>query len=133
MNAPAAAGFAAFFAGGAARSKTMDCRMIVSAGRSAVLVCWCTISFAFVLRAADLPPAATSSPTPQQQPQSPAISATARAMRSDATICDVSFVGPTLGWAVGDRGVIWHTEDGGATWRQQESNVACRLSGVSFV
>ena len=38
-----------------------------------------------------------------------------------------------LGWAVGDRGVIWHTDDGGATWRQQPSPVSCHLNAVFFI
>ncbi len=53
--------------------------------------------------------------------------------RNDAALADVCFVDRRLGWAVGDRGVIWHTDDGGATWRQQASEVSCRLNSVFFV
>ena len=56
-----------------------------------------------------------------------------RSMREDAQLADVCFVDARLGWAVGDRGVIWHTDDGGAHWRQQASQVDCRLSAVSFL
>jgi photosystem II stability/assembly factor-like uncharacterized protein len=55
------------------------------------------------------------------------------AFRNDAAINDVAFVDPSTGWAVGDRGVIWHTTDGGTTWRQQSSPVSCRLSSACFI
>jgi len=51
----------------------------------------------------------------------------------DAELADVTFVDPDLGWAVGDRGVIWHTEDGGRHWRLQSSPIPCRLESISFV
>src|SRR5262249_5145521 len=44
-----------------------------------------------------------------------------RGFRNDATLHDITFVSPTSGWTVGDRGVIWHTDDAGVTWRQQTS------------
>jgi photosystem II stability/assembly factor-like uncharacterized protein len=53
-------------------------------------------------------------------------------LRTDASLADVFFTDELNGWAVGDRGVIWHTEDGGTTWTQQESNVTCRLNSVFF-
>jgi len=34
---------------------------------------------------------------------------------------------------VGDRGVIWHTNDGGNNWDQQYSGVECRLNSVFFL
>ncbi|MEN6494254.1 MAG: YCF48-related protein [Thermoguttaceae bacterium] len=55
------------------------------------------------------------------------------AMRADARLNDVCFVSPQLGWAVGDRGTIWHTEDGGKSWYLQESGVACHLESVFFL
>jgi len=54
-------------------------------------------------------------------------------MRSDARLADVCFVDPRLGWAVGDRGTIWHTDDGGRRWRLQESGVDCPLESVWFI
>ena len=59
--------------------------------------------------------------------------ATVRAMRNDAALADICIVHEVLGWAVGDRGVIWHTDDGGATWREQPSNVTCHLHSVTFI
>lgn len=54
-------------------------------------------------------------------------------MRSDARLVDVCFVEPRLGWAVGDRGAIWHTADGGQSWQLQRSDVGCRLESVCFL
>lgn len=51
----------------------------------------------------------------------------------DAALHDVAFVGTDLGWAVGDRGTIWHTEDGGRTWRLQASGVDGPLRSVCFL
>ena len=57
----------------------------------------------------------------------------ARSMQEDAELTDVSFVDPQRGWAVGDRGVIWHTSDGGKHWHWQNSGVDCRLESVQFI
>ncbi len=54
-------------------------------------------------------------------------------MLSDAELHAIQFVDPDHGWAVGDRGAIWQTQDGGRTWRQQISPVACRLDEICFV
>ncbi len=43
------------------------------------------------------------------------------------------FVDTEHGWAVGDRGIIWHTADGGRHWSLQSSGVDCRLSSVLFL
>lgn len=53
--------------------------------------------------------------------------------RLDAELHDVCFVDASHGWAVGDRGVIWHTDDGGAHWRQQASGVDLALRSVHFL
>src|SRR4051812_42535549 len=45
----------------------------------------------------------------------------------DAELTSVTFVNADRGWAAGDRGVIWHTSDGGRTWKLQNSGVTCRL------
>jgi len=54
------------------------------------------------------------------------------AMRSDARLHDVCFVDASHGWAVGDRGTIWHTSDGGGSWALQRSGVICPLRAVWF-
>lgn len=54
-------------------------------------------------------------------------------MVQDAELTAVTFVDVDRGWAVGDRGAIWHTDDGGRTWRLQRSPVACRLEAVQFL
>jgi len=51
----------------------------------------------------------------------------------DAELVDVCRVGSNLGWAVGDRGAIWHTDDGGLSWNLQPSGVSCQLNGVFFL
>jgi photosystem II stability/assembly factor-like uncharacterized protein len=45
----------------------------------------------------------------------------------------VSFIDADRGWAVGDRGVIWHTSDGGRNWKLQTSSVTGRLEAVQFL
>jgi photosystem II stability/assembly factor-like uncharacterized protein len=54
-------------------------------------------------------------------------------LQNDALLRDVTFVDPQHGWAVGDRGVIWHTANGGQTWRLQPSGVAGSLHSVVFL
>ncbi len=54
-------------------------------------------------------------------------------MHADAEFTSVFFLDADRGWAVGDRGVIWHTADGGRTWKQQQSPTHCRLEAVQFV
>lgn len=51
----------------------------------------------------------------------------------DAELNDVAFVDAQSGWAVGDRGVIWHTDDGGQNWQLQQSGTAARLTCVQFL
>lgn len=53
--------------------------------------------------------------------------------QNDAELTAVTFVDADRGWAVGDRGVIWHTGDGGRTWKLQNSGVTCRLEAVQFL
>lgn len=52
---------------------------------------------------------------------------------ADAQLTDVCFASPTHGWAVGDRGLILHTVDGGRHWAPQNSPVSCRLASVCFL
>ena len=58
---------------------------------------------------------------------------TADVLRNDARLNDVCFVDAEHGWAVGDRGTIWHTDDGGRRWTLQDSGVACPLNSVCFL
>ncbi len=51
---------------------------------------------------------------------------------NDARLNDICFVDARHGWAVGDRGVIWNTDDGGRQWRLQPSGVTCPLRAVWF-
>ncbi len=54
-------------------------------------------------------------------------------MLADAELTSVCFVDADHGWAVGDRGVIWSTSDGGRHWQLQRSPTACRLECVQFL
>ena len=83
----------------------------------------------------ETPPAAAGpvAAQPPAQPISAAPTPITRAFRNDAALHSLSFLNPTIGWAVGDRGVIWHTADGGATWQQQSSPVSSTLNAVYFV
>jgi len=44
----------------------------------------------------------------------------------------IDFVNGSLGWAVGEAGIIVHTDDGGENWYQQDSHVNEYLNSVSF-
>ncbi len=46
----------------------------------------------------------------------PALTSIASPSQDDATIHDLTLTGNKSGWAVGDRGTIWRTNDGGNTW-----------------
>ncbi len=54
-------------------------------------------------------------------------------MLADAELTSICFVNAELGWAVGDRGAIWHTADSGRTWQLQRSPATCRLETVQFL
>lgn len=45
----------------------------------------------------------------------------------------VSFPNEKEGWVCGDWGVIWHTQDGGQTWKAQKSGTDSTLSSIFFV
>ena len=51
----------------------------------------------------------------------------------DANLHAVQFLGKNTGWAVGDRGVIRKTEDGGRTWKFVASPVDCPLKSICFL
>lgn len=70
---------------------------------------------------------------PVAEPLGSTVHPVAATMVGDAALADVCFVDRSFGWAVGERGVIWHTEDGGKNWQQQPSGVTCRLNSVCFL
>ena len=45
---------------------------------------------------------------------------------------DIYFTDPENGWAVGDKGIILNTSDGGEHWRKQKSETSYRLNTVYF-
>lgn len=55
------------------------------------------------------------------------------AWRDDAALHDVAFVDRQWGWAVGDHGAVWHTQDGGQTWQLQPAPGFDPLASVSVV
>ncbi|MBS0261962.1 MAG: hypothetical protein JSS02_08390 [Planctomycetes bacterium] len=69
---------------------------------------------------------------PDPPPQRPSLREPT-ALDDDANLHDVQFVGIKRGWAVGDQGVIWHSEDGGDSWVLQNSGVQCPLRSVCFL
>lgn len=60
-------------------------------------------------------------------------SSTGSPLLDDANLNAVRFLGSKTGWAVGDRGVIRKTEDGGQTWRLVPSPVKCPLRHICFL
>jgi photosystem II stability/assembly factor-like uncharacterized protein len=54
-------------------------------------------------------------------------------MLEDAELVDIQFVDALHGWAVGDRGAIWKTEDAGRHWQLTDSPVNARLESVHFI
>lgn len=59
--------------------------------------------------------------------------ADAKSLREDSSLHAVEFVDVNTGIAVGDRGAIVRTTDGGATWKVMPSGVTCRLLDVRFM
>ena len=90
-----------------------------------------------------VPPAAAGAAAPRANrrilaPEIPAAAPTAEPPTAcfqpdDARLCDVCFVDPRCGWAVGDHGAILHTDDGGQHWSHQASGVICTLNSVFFL
>jgi photosystem II stability/assembly factor-like uncharacterized protein len=54
-------------------------------------------------------------------------------MLEDAELTAICFVDADQGWAVGDKGIIVHSEDGGRNWKVQPAPVSCRLHSVQFL
>ena len=80
---------------------------------------WLKTTIALLTLAASAPAADTVEWTP-------------RTWLQDAELRDVHFANVHEGWAVGDRGVVWHTVDGGREWTEQRVPARFRLDGVSF-
>jgi photosystem II stability/assembly factor-like uncharacterized protein len=76
---------------------------------------------------------ACGGPAPAQEQADQQQAPYLRATQEDAELVDVTFVDAQRGWAVGDRGAIWNTVDGGRRWRAQRSGVDCRLESVQFL
>lgn len=55
------------------------------------------------------------------------------AQREDAELHSLFPLSPDRIWAVGDRGLILASEDGGIHWRAQESGTTCSLRDIFFV
>jgi len=72
-------------------------------------------------------------PTTRLSAESGDPTAAASPIQDDANLHDIHFVGTHNGWVVGDHGSIWHTRDGGGSWRFQQSGVDCSLNSVCFL
>ncbi|MFO1095267.1 MAG: YCF48-related protein, partial [Planctomycetaceae bacterium] len=77
-------------------------------------------------------PSVQGADAPITLPATPA-AAEAAPEQDDATLRDVQLMGARHGWAVGDRGVIWKTDDGGQTWQFCATAVKCSLRSVCFL
>ena len=56
-----------------------------------------------------------------------------RLLSREATLRDVCFVDAEYGWAAGDQGAIWHTNDGGRHWTLQHARGGVTLHDIHFV
>ncbi|MBC8290748.1 MAG: hypothetical protein H8E37_10575 [Planctomycetes bacterium] len=52
--------------------------------------------------------------------------------QDDAALHDVKFIGRKVGWAVGDHGTVWATDDGGESWRRIPVPVGSSLRSICF-
>ena len=66
-------------------------------------------------------------------PEAPPPYSNTRALREDATLRAVAFGDTLVGVAVGDRGVILSTEDGGDTWAVRQCPYDCQLTDCVWV
>jgi photosystem II stability/assembly factor-like uncharacterized protein len=49
-----------------------------------------------------------------------------------AELNDLFFLDSDQGWAVGDRGAIWHTQNGGRSWQLADSPSTCQMESIHF-
>ena len=110
----------------------MDCPANDKSARRIAVALLTAIALTSSSTAADPPPRTAQSAASATQNNSQPTPIT-RAFRNDATLNSLTFINQSTGWAVGDRGVIWHTEDGGVTWYQHPSQVSYSLNAVFFV
>lgn len=54
-------------------------------------------------------------------------------LQDDAALLDVQFVGARNGWAVGERGAVWKSDDAGRSWQFVSVPTTATLRGVSFL
>lgn len=66
-------------------------------------------------------------------PDDPRRGVAASPEQDDATLHDVAFAGQRVGLAVGDRGVIWRTEDGGRNWEFRPTPTTASLRSVCLL
>lgn len=64
----------------------------------------------------------------QEQP-----SVTVLPWQDDATLHDLQFVGSRIGYACGDQGMVWRTEDGGTTWAPCPTPGSPMLRTITFL
>ncbi len=82
---------------------------------------YCLVALALLLR--NVPLASAQTLPPPAPPE----------WLADAELTSICFVDADRGWAVGDRGAILHTHDGGRNWQVQRSPATCRLEHVQFL
>ena len=104
-------------------------------GRYATVHCWDFHTHGFAAVAALIGTLLIVSPAVAQIPLATTTSSqiAATPQQDDATLHDVTFVGSRIGFAVGDRGVVWKTEDGGISWRLLPTPVDCSLRSACFL
>lgn len=54
------------------------------------------------------------------------------AVRDEASLLAVTFIDPDRGWAVGERGTVLHTDDGGVHWSSQPSPTQRTLTDIAM-
>lgn len=98
-------------------------------------VAWSWLPVMLELYIPPIPPTLTPTftPTPTATPTLAPLPPSWRWQHGAVALNSVHFVDANRGWAVGPSGVILHTTDGGASWRDQASGVTKSLSAVQFV
>ena len=91
------------------------------------------VACAFATVLGFVPSLSAAEKTAPEQPPAVITSREPTPIEDDANLHDVQFVDGRRGWAVGDHGVIWHSDDAGETWTLQASGVTCPLRSVCFL